>query len=475
MTFFASRLRARPLPIVGSLVLVASLAATVAATDSASSAAVPGEVKVLLKNDLRERPELDAVLRSGAEAGLTPVLALQRWIDAHSKELAASVGTREEPRGLDDLDGFEVVDLHTRLEDNPADDVADAARWMAQSDDFDSAAATLRKLYPNSFAGLEYQRLGSEKPSRFFLRGAAVPQEALTVVKALPGAVTVEVGNVLPENQLDATFTTIRKSVSEILDEPFLVAYDLGNNEVRIEVPVGTEAIVMDQARERARGLTRGAGIVVVESDDVVLTAQDNVGRGGGYYGTGCTGGFVFRRDSDGDKRLGIAGHCVSSLGSYELYSNHSNDGGSTFVATTYNGLSQASPIDDSGLTDLGVFTPYPSFYYNSGLKRSPTSQEPNFPASGSPTCHFGRATAGSCGTVDYHCSCPFGATGGPTYYVPATRTQGVRNDGGDSGGPYFFGNKAMGTHTAGDPATEVTQFTRVVTYASHGVHVWLP
>ena len=152
------------------------------------------------------------------------------------------------------------------------------------------------------------------------------------------------------------------------------------------------------------------------------------------YGGLGistCTTGFTVR-NSAGARGVSTAGHCGNSqsLSGYAL----------TFRGEAYSGSYDVQWHNASGHT-------YPNTIKVSTSTRSITATRSRGSQTvGSQVCKQGKTTGYTCGTISTTSYC---ASGACTWVRVAGNGTNL-SEGGDSGGPWFSGNTAYGSHTYG-------------------------
>ena len=151
----------------------------------------------------------------------------------------------------------------------------------------------------------------------------------------------------------------------------------------------------------------------------------------GGLSITGCTSGFTVR-NSAGTRGVSTAGHCGNSqtLSGVAL----------TFRGESYSGSYDVQWHNASGHTYTNTIKVSTSTRAITGT-RARSSQ-----TVGSQVCKQGRTTGYTCGTISTTTYC---ASGACTWVRVAGNGTNL-SEGGDSGGPWFSGNTAYGSHTYG-------------------------
>ncbi len=171
-----------------------------------------------------------------------------------------------------------------------------------------------------------------------------------------------------------------------------------------------------------------GGDAEVVEVDHL---PQEEIAMYGGLTISGCTSGFTVRT-SAGTRGISTAGHCSNSqsLSGYAL----------TLRGERYTGSYDIQWHNASGHT-------FPNTIKVSSSTRSITGTRTRANQTvGSQVCKQGRTTGYTCGTIATTSYCASGAC----TWVRVNGGSVNLSEGGDSGGPWFSGNTAYGSHTYG-------------------------
>lgn len=436
--------------------------------EASGSAAYPAD-SLTMDPARQQRPELAALLGEGRRNGQTDVETLTDWVVKNRWEPGEPVG---QVGRLDDLDAANLEDLLAQKRNSPAPLADIIARYGSQQA-FQDASWKLAKLFPKSYAGMLY-RVGADDRVRMLFNGT-VPPEALNLVEQLPETVAIEGGDFVPESQqqglIDRSFAVLRPLVKH-----YSVAFDAVKQNILIQVT--------DSDRSRIPELTDAVSKsinpvpAVVETGYTATQDLDSVMRGGAslFWATpaetgGCTAGFVIESGS-GALRLGTAGHCIQDPNAagttVQTYTLESVDGSS---ATPVNNMwwTNNYGTPDLGYTSHGSFTPIGVFYYNPGLKRTVQGAASTRYANGTSVCFYGQASGSgnSCGYVT-NSNISLSIPGGSGLVATDAIAQH-----GDSGGPWFRGNWAVGQTVKGDLKT-VTYYAPVFQYEDYGFHVLL-
>jgi hypothetical protein len=163
-----------------------------------------------------------------------------------------------------------------------------------------------------------------------------------------------------------------------------------------------------------------------------------------------CTGGFTVSRS--GEKGMVTAQHCANGL--------------------RYNGALgviqyvTAARDSKSGHTDLQYHRTLSGNSTNNQFRATGTAASDDRtvaaaanPVSGQVACHWGRTTGYSCSYVDSTNYCETYSGFGTACNLDSTTAD--ISDGGDSGGPWFYGSDAIGVHS-GAASGYYSLFTRI-------------
>jgi hypothetical protein len=183
------------------------------------------------------------------------------------------------------------------------------------------------------------------------------------------------------------------------------------------------------------RGRSAAARAVLGEGDAAVIEVdhlpQEEISMYGGLGISTCTTGFTVR-NSAGTRGVSTAGHCGNSqsLSGYSL----------TFRSEAYSGSYDIQWHNASGHT-------FPNTIKVGSSTRSITGTRSRANQTvGSQVCKQGKTTGYTCGTISTTSYC---ASGACTWVRVAGNGTNL-SEGGDSGGPWFSGNTAYGSHTYG-------------------------
>ena len=276
--------------------------------------------------------------------------------------------------------------------------------------------AALQADHPETFAGLTIEHQPSFAVVARFTRGGA---EALRgadpalapVLRAERAAVPLRV----LQRRLDAAYGQVRGRGVEATG-----GLNLRANRPEIYVPAPAAA-----AARAAIPVETGAAVVVVDR----LPAPELLY--GGLALSTCTSGFYVVNGS-GTRGISTAGHCGSSQ-SY---------GGSalTFLGESYSGSYDIQWHNRSGETYSNIIK------VGTGTRAITSTRARASQVSGEWVCKQGKTTGNTCGTLSTTSYCFAGAC----TFVYVSGGSVNLSEGGDSGGPWFSGNTAYGSHVFG-------------------------
>lgn len=197
--------------------------------------------------------------------------------------------------------------------------------------------------------------------------------------------------------------------------------FDVDGNRVVVDVPSSSGKRVVEAQLSATLPLKWGGKDVPV---DVVVRSDRSwtpaTAHGGKSYG-GCTGGFIVV--GSGVRGISTAGHCASIPSSY--------DGNLLGISTRLADRDVRWTKFSSGTSDN-------QFQYDFGGYRSASSS--GNPVVGDVACKFGLTTGRFCTTIQQS-----GYNGGGYGYYNQYVTAAGSVQGGDSGGPWYYGNRALG------------------------------
>jgi hypothetical protein len=293
----------------------------------------------------------------------------------------------------------------------------EGARRLQLQEAVDALNARLTEEQAATFAGLSIEHAPEfHVVARFTRNGEETIRPYLSpalaqVVRVEPARFTLQ----QLERRLEAGYNRVRNS-----GIPSAGAVDVRANRAEVHVLRGRSS--------QARAVLGAVEAAVVEVDDL---PKEEINMYGGLNVTGCTSGFTVR-NSAGTRGISTAGHCGNSqsLGGYAL----------TLRGESYSGSYDIQWHNASGHTYPNTIKVSSSTRAITGT-RSRTSQ-----TVGSQVCKQGMTTGYTCGTINTISYC---ASGACTWVRVAGNGTNL-SEGGDSGGPWFSGNTAYGSHTYG-------------------------
>lgn len=334
----------------------------------------------------------------------------------------------------------------------------EAVRRLKTQEEQGDAVSRLRDANPGRFAGLwvEHEpvfrtvvRLKGRAPAGpEFHRAAArsrMPVKFVTGAAASEAEVLGRIQGALPR------FTTVL---------PELQGTDTDVRTGDIVLTVFAPGAAGEAARQKGAALAREIGHPI-RVQLAVAPERDQNARGGANLST-CTTGFVVA-NSAGTRGVTTAGHC----GSAQTYSDFSG----TSYATTF--VAERFDADEDVQWHTTTGAEVPEFYADlTTTARVLTGRRlRSSTAVGNTVCHRGSTSGYSCGSVESTTYQPTfaGACNGFTCTATYIKVSGpdLRCAGGDSGGPWFNGQTAFGTHKSGSSSGPGTGQCSYATYMS--------
>lgn len=293
----------------------------------------------------------------------------------------------------------------------------EGARRLQLQEAVDALNARLTAEQGATFAGLSIEHAPSfHVVARFTRKGEEtirpyLSPELAQVVRVEPARFTLQ----QLERRLEASYHRVREN-----GIPAAGAVDVRANRAEVHVLAGRSAA--------ARAVLATGEAAVVE---VAHLPKEEINMYGGLNVSGCTSGFTVR-NSAGTRGISTAGHCGNSqsLGGYAL----------TLRGEAYSGSYDIQWHNASGHT-------YPNTIKVGGGTRAITATRSRTSQTvGSQVCKQGMTTGYTCGTIATISYCASGAC----TWVQVSGNGTNLSEGGDSGGPWFSGNTAYGSHTYG-------------------------
>jgi streptogrisin C len=428
------RFRARgPITMIGAAVLLLLPTNPVAARTATS--AIP------------DRPVLTRLLQQAGTAGTT----LEQELDAYvARQVALGKGGPHQgnPMGATEgdlptlppdlvIDGIplaELVDLEliAKSEGIAFAEAIDRFAWQSQ---FVKAADEVERVFPGDFAGAVFAHDG--RSAWFAFKGAA-PAEAQAIAKTLPRPVEVFPGRGFSEAELKQA---LDRAHDVVMAQPEVASvagsYEIRTGAITLEVqPKGPASRAGGWAatmREQLKSANPKISIDIRLRDALPGGNNDAYMRGGGSH-DGCTAGFTLRNADRSWHGVSSAHHCT---GTYRTYAQHSGQGGDSTL--TIRQGDHGGTYGDLAWYSRGSLTVARTFYYDWSSTRYVDAVWS--PREGVRVCKFGVTS---------------GATCDETYQLNTTRdsyrgmvaTHRHYAQGGDSGGPWYYGGTAFGIHS---------------------------
>lgn len=293
----------------------------------------------------------------------------------------------------------------------------EGARRLHLQEAVDALNARLTEEQAATFAGLSIEHSPQfQVVARFTRKGEETIRPYLSpalaaVVRVEPARFTLQ----QLERRLEASYNRVRGN-----GIPAAGGVDVRANRAEVHVLAGRSAA--------ARAVLGVGDASVVE---VAHLPREEINMYGGLNVSGCTSGFTVR-NSAGTRGITTAGHCGNSqsLGGYAL----------TLRGEAYSGSYDIQWHNASGHT-------YPNtIKVSSGTRSITATRSRTSQTVGSQVCKQGMTTGYTCGTISTISYC---ASGACTWVRVAGNGTNL-SEGGDSGGPWFSGNTAYGSHTYG-------------------------
>lgn len=293
----------------------------------------------------------------------------------------------------------------------------EGARRLQLQEAVDALNARLTEEQAATFAGLSIEHTPEfHVVARFTRKGEETIRPYLSpalaeVVRVEPARFTLQ----QLERRLQASYDRVRRA-----GIPSAGGVDVRANRAEVHVLRGRSA--------DARGLLGAEDAAVVEVDHL---PKEEIAMYGGLSISTCTTGFTVV-SSGGTRGVSTAGHCGNS----QTLSG---------IALTFRGESYSGSYDVQWHNAAG--NTYPNTIKVSTSTRAITATRSRTSQTvGSQVCKQGKTTGYTCGTIATISYC---ASGACTWVQVAGNGTNL-SEGGDSGGPWFSGNTAYGSHTYG-------------------------
>ena len=293
----------------------------------------------------------------------------------------------------------------------------EAGRQLQLQEAVDALNARLTEEQGATFAGLSIEHAPEfHVVARFTRKGEETIAPYLSpalaeVVRVEPARFTLQ----QLERRLEASYNRVRGA-----GIPSAGQVDVRANRAEVHVLRGRAAA--------AKAVLGEGDASVIEVDNL---PQEEIAMYGGLPISTCTTGFTVR-NSAGTRGVSTAGHCGNSqtLSGYAL----------TFRGEAYSGSYDVQWHNASGHTWPNTIK------VSSGTRSITATRSRTSQTVGSTVCKQGKTTGYTCGTISTISYC---ASGACTWVRVAGNGTNL-SEGGDSGGPWFSGNTAYGSHTYG-------------------------
>lgn len=321
---------------------------------------------------------------------------------------------------------------------------------LVQQDEAGRLEAALAKEMPSRFAGLWIEESSDFQVTVAVVRGAETGARSIANASSLRGAVGV-VGVEHSLSDLVAALTTLRSATERV---PFDLDVDLAEN--RVVVYTKSEAELDTYLRANRLTLPAVATVKVVEE-----LSQPAADIYGGLALSCGTSGFSVRSTVSGERGITAAGHCGNSQ-SYQgaplawratrLFGNH----------------------DEAWFSAPGLFN-VRSGWINDGIggRNIIAVRHRDNQAIGAFVCKYGKTTLFDCGNITSKTFTPNWVPNAAPTFITAKK-QGVdMASGGDSGGPIFSSNAALGIVSGSFGSNNIDQVVYVaINYVEAGLSV---
>ncbi|KAB8181538.1 hypothetical protein FH608_050810 [Nonomuraea phyllanthi] len=446
-----------------------------------------GTHRITLTRESQPKPERPTINRLTAEAKNAGA-DLRPALEKYARDLAVANPSEvaDQPDGpayyppvkIDGIRIEELIDLGQVAEDEGIPHVEAINRYAWQTD-LQAVHNKLESTFPDEASGTSL--LNDGRTARIGFKGK-IPELALQLARSLPGEVELIGDKGFSKKELREALESSSRELGKRAEVAGYVGnYDIDTGVIRFEVEPqkdlkdrGKRAAVLSALQLQSPANPR-MRIEIELTDDLNLRPAAAVGqntgvaaddpylRGGGILASGttgtiwnCTGGFNVIR-SDGYHSTTSARHCWDLSGDqYWFYFNHPNyTGNRTTLGFTQNASRQYdfTRLVQSGSISL-TFTR--TFYAALNRPRYVTTNGTS-PVDGSRVCFFGRTShttdgAYTCGNiVDSDVTYRMAGISGDWFGAIQTIFDGpVSTQGGDSGGPLWYGNTAWGITSTG-------------------------
>jgi hypothetical protein len=314
---------------------------------------------------------------------------------------------------------------------------AEALRRLTAIQSLKDQLVRLETSYPDRYAGGWLEHEPEFKAVARFRN--AVPDGAAQLA---PG-VELRGGAVRTVSQLETRLDAVYDAVASVFKETLATSYDVKNGtiEVSIETPAELKDLSEAQLRERLPAIARAADVRVTFSDAPVSGLEHHYGGARTWGDDGCTTGFSIYVVATGVTGLLTAGHCDSQSGSPSRYYDPPD---ASPWSNMYWQDGHRGPWGDFEWHTATSHGEFDDFYSDWSTLRDVGGYLSPITV-GDYLCKFGRTTGYDCDTV-YRVTVDITDSDG-FHIERLVATEDHITDSGDSGGPWFIVNDAVGVH----------------------------
>lgn len=355
--------------------------------------------------------------------------------------LVAGVGSAEssavESRvDMSQVSAAEQVDL-TTIAEQEGISLVEAYERYGWGEDFSDAVAEIRSKYPNDFVASSMEQ--GEQPRATVVFASEIPSMVASLLKDLPVPVDLVAHNGVPDAQMNDLVEAVHYKALESASSAH-VSTEADEQSGRIRVTLSGKQVtsdVVEAVQEASDATVASRGESFQDRVTVQIDVSDGPGgtletiRGGAILtfpnssSLACTSGWAVASTSGTAEGLITARHCDNDLEYTERdvltwrRSLPANRGDMQFMSSS---------------EDVGH-----SFYYGVGQYRD-VDAPLGTPSNDQYLCFFGRRTGNHCDNVrdTYVCSGD---------YCNLVQMDDHDTDGGDSGGPWYYGSRPYGVH----------------------------
>ncbi len=290
---------------------------------------------------------------------------------------------------------------------------------------FDEAVAEFRSRYPDTFAGAVITPEGLSPAFIGFV--GEVPEAVRADVRVAGIGVDFRSHRSVSEGTLLAQLDAVHGAIRGAGYPDVMTEADVETGTIEVQLPVGSISVPPEWVIAGLPAVARSPNVnlhLVEELPGALHTLS------GGATMTTCTAGFNVRQGTT--RGVLTAGHCGDAQSMIDDFG--------VWRALTFQAEHRGAFGDFQWHTHATV--PFTTFFqFNTGLRREVWSV--GTASKGRTICRFGRTTGLHCDEV-YKVN----VSSGPHDRLAMMRNRNA--DGGDSGGPWYFGNTAFGVHSGG-------------------------